>query len=569
VQPMLAEIDSPEDLQAALADVGSFLDKAKDGSGALGAKMFLLSKKSLIQAMLPWPLKWEDMLPALYEVTELSDARELAADPEGFLARFTRPQEASKEQMKKKPCYEFGEPWACKILLLQAQDELQPKFIKAGVTWEEGLHVFSALRTVKEINAAISGPDKTLKSLKKGNSLATRRLLIIKARPTIEPKLPGELTWDDVIPALEGVREASELRSLTDDPSPLIARLTCGPSVLAQNAATGGTRLVLRPDMMQRSQRRLYDVFFDKKSPSNLVNVFNNLATNLIGMFTNSAVLVARMCELVMKCLPPAFPIVVDIALDIAKSNAKAAFKQLDFDLKKVPFILARNLRRIIQFPHDARRFFASVKHLVKLISACLRSRPMPLLQRIEGKEDDIVDTELDASSEKVQLGDDMEALEQQVGDITAEVDAAPDEAAAVFKGEAADDIADEKDALGDEEDNVSGRSQASSVGSARSTACSMESMESMESMVDDGEEEEEDEADKAERAAAERRESRKLTNPLRTVSLKLAAGGSTRRSARMRASGASPWASTNLAPRYSDRKEQQGDNVQLIMNDL
>ena len=128
VQPMLAEIDSPEDLQAALTDVGSFLDKAKDCSGALGAKMFLLSKKSLIQAMLPWPLKWEDMLPALYEVTELSDARELAADPEGFLARFTRPQEASKEQMKKKPCYEFGEPWACKILLLQARCKTIPSF---------------------------------------------------------------------------------------------------------------------------------------------------------------------------------------------------------------------------------------------------------------------------------------------------------------------------------------------------------------------------------------------------------------------------------------------------------
>ena len=75
---------------------------------------------------------------------------------------------------------------------------------------------------------------------------ASVRLLMLKARPHIEARLKtvedGRLTFEDLRPALESIKEASELRDLAKDPTPLIAKLTRGPSVSAQNAATGTTQ---------------------------------------------------------------------------------------------------------------------------------------------------------------------------------------------------------------------------------------------------------------------------------------------------------------------------------------
>jgi hypothetical protein len=217
---------------------------------------------------------------------------------------------------------------------------------------------------------------------------------LLKVRPAIEPRLAAQgLTWEDVRPAIESIKEADELRELVADSQPLLDRLKQGPSVKAQNAATGTTKLVIRPDIMPPSQRRLYNVFFDKKSPSNLVKVFSTLALELLGMIKNGTILVSRMIHLVSKCMPPSFSIIPEISLEIARKvmslcyamlcyamlcyamlcNAMLCYAMLcyamlcyamlcyamrkvmalSFKLRNVPFILVRTLRRIIQFPND------------------------------------------------------------------------------------------------------------------------------------------------------------------------------------------------------------------------
>ena len=48
------EIDTIEEVTSALADPVSFLDKCKQRSDALGAKLLVLAAKETIGAKLPW-----------------------------------------------------------------------------------------------------------------------------------------------------------------------------------------------------------------------------------------------------------------------------------------------------------------------------------------------------------------------------------------------------------------------------------------------------------------------------------------------------------------------------------
>jgi hypothetical protein len=357
LSPILAELETLEELNDAVTNVRGFLARMQQDKGALGAKLIFLQKKPSIEAKLPWPITWDDILPAFYQIQDPADATSVANDPEALIKKMTR---------SSKP--EFGVPWATRLRLLQAKEELSDKLMgifcvcpsevyepavpalkdakskrtslgekstgrddgeqspatpktpatpgvpsgppsnlyskeKKGdnckncgrapsqhtqaYTFDEALEIFSLLPKVKDVKSAIEKPEKKLKQIEEGDSPASCRLVMLKARPLIEPKLPGNLAWDDVRPALEGVRDVNELRALAKDPAPLIERLTRGPSVSAQNTATGTTILIIRPDLMPPAQQRMHSLFFDKRSPANLVSVFTVLAGSLFGMIKN------------------------------------------------------------------------------------------------------------------------------------------------------------------------------------------------------------------------------------------------------------------------------------------
>ena len=154
------------------------------------------------------------------------------------------------------------------------------------------------------------------------------------------------------------------------------------------------------------------------------------------------------MIHLVSTCMPPAFTIVTQIALDIARK-----VMALDFKLRKVPFILLRSLKRIIQFPSDTYRFCSSVKLLIRLVTAALKSNKEPLpLKRITGKEDDIVDNELDASNVKVDLGGDLASAAAESKEMAAEAKGVNEKSCANKMEGAAKDEVDDDEAPDEEE---------------------------------------------------------------------------------------------------------------------
>ena len=117
----------------------------KGGSGSLAAKLHILAKKPSIEAKLPYPVTWEDVLPAFYQIQEPTEAETVAADPEEFIRKMTR---------SKNP--EFGVPWARKLLVILAKEDLEEKLAEFNRTCPSAIYA-PAVPAVKEAKSPKRG----------------------------------------------------------------------------------------------------------------------------------------------------------------------------------------------------------------------------------------------------------------------------------------------------------------------------------------------------------------------------------------------------------------------------
>ena len=102
--------------------------------------------------------------------------------------------------------------------------------------------------------------------------------------------------------------------------------------------------------------QRIFGLFFDKTAKYTLSKILSAIATKFKEAFFAIPKLVFRAVKLIFFCLPPTFPIIHKIHMDLAK-----AVRSLQFSLIRLPARVLRSLKRIILLPKDVYRFCGSM----------------------------------------------------------------------------------------------------------------------------------------------------------------------------------------------------------------
>ena len=191
VEPQIDLLDTPEEVLAAIKDLDSFLMKALESS--VDALMVLLKEKMrpiCTAKKLPWPLV-EPVIDALDSAKEIQEA---VVDIEGFLMKA------------------LASSFEALVTLLK--ETMKPICQKKGLPWSVVEPVIDALDTAREVQEAISDINAFLSNALASSGKALMVLLKDKLKEICERRL---IPWSVVGPALDALDTAKKIQAAMAD----------------------------------------------------------------------------------------------------------------------------------------------------------------------------------------------------------------------------------------------------------------------------------------------------------------------------------------------------------------
>ena len=103
VMPVLEAFDTLEELQAAVAEPDSFIQALLTSASGPAAKKMAIARlrRSLEPTLEQRGLEWEDVLPLVEEITDLRELMDASNDPQPFVEKLVLPSKATEQQVER------------------------------------------------------------------------------------------------------------------------------------------------------------------------------------------------------------------------------------------------------------------------------------------------------------------------------------------------------------------------------------------------------------------------------------------------------------------------------------
>eukprot|EP01047_Picozoa_sp_COSAG01_P030398 COSAG01_NODE_2119_length_8380_cov_44.533510_1_plen_1073_part_10 len=301
VLPALQLVDTVSELRAAIDDPNKLLERLGGNTTAgSAAKLFLVAKlKTKLEPMLTTHgVAWDDMTPVLERVDTASELRAALDDPAQFLQGLCnavgRPAKTfaiAKLRPDLEPLLKAkGIEWQAAVSALELVDtvaelrnatssldglsqflhklehtavgkaakqfailKLRKPLESRGWKWKDTVEILELVDTANELRAAIANPDAFVNRLENtAVGPAAKKFALLRLRTAMEPIVVDQLeplTWNDVVPALELINTASELREAYRNPAAFLEELESTASPAANKFALAKLRPKLTPHL--------------------------------------------------------------------------------------------------------------------------------------------------------------------------------------------------------------------------------------------------------------------------------------------------------------------------------
>ena len=252
VVPALELIDSVDELREALANPDGFLERLASASTPAVKRLLIAKlKPPLTPSLTTLGLTWEDVVPALELIDSIDELREAIAYPQGFLERLADGSTLVAKRM----------------LIAKLKPPLTPFLMTLGLAWEDVVPALELIDSADEIREAIANPQGFLERLADGSTLSAKRMLVTLARPQLEPHLTkAGLTWEDVVPALELIESAFEVRQVIENPVAFTERFEAVIKMQACWRRADAKKLASTIPLQKQAATRLQSSFRRRKA---------------------------------------------------------------------------------------------------------------------------------------------------------------------------------------------------------------------------------------------------------------------------------------------------------------
>lgn len=130
------------------------------------------------------------------------------------------------------------------FFLAKIKPQVQPLIVQMGLTWEDIYPVFQSVKTTSELREIARDPNAFLRDISDKASLPAKKFLIAKLKAPLGKILePLGISWYDMLPVLEFVGTAQDIRDAIANPAQFIHTLENGTFPIAQKFL----RLKLKP----------------------------------------------------------------------------------------------------------------------------------------------------------------------------------------------------------------------------------------------------------------------------------------------------------------------------------
>merc|ERR1719460_2324924 len=159
--PALEQVDTIEELQAALANPSEFLENLAKSTGPAAKKLAMMKLRPKLEPHLKKQgLTFEDAIPALEQVDTIEELQAALANPSEFLENLAK---------------SIG-PAAKKFAMMKLRPKLKPHLKEQGLTFEDVIPALEQVDTVEELQAALANPSEFLENLAKSMGSAAKKL---------------------------------------------------------------------------------------------------------------------------------------------------------------------------------------------------------------------------------------------------------------------------------------------------------------------------------------------------------------------------------------------------------
>lgn len=185
---------------------------------------------------------WEDAARAL-ELCTLKMLREALAETDDL-----------RRMAKLDSDWRSCEAAALRFGVARLRPIMTPHLERMGLGWEAARPVLEAVREKAELEQAMAEPAAFLSGLMPASTPAARRVVLSQLRPTLGPALckEADLSWSDVLPALEMVKDIDQLREAAFEPKALIRSLETDDSPAARRLAAARLKAPLSTWLQQQ-----------------------------------------------------------------------------------------------------------------------------------------------------------------------------------------------------------------------------------------------------------------------------------------------------------------------------
>eukprot|EP01043_Picozoa_sp_COSAG02_P069319 COSAG02_NODE_11827_length_1646_cov_4.280543_1_plen_331_part_10 len=106
-----------------------------------------------------------------------------------------------------------------RLALAKLRSKLKPKLVERDLTWEDVLPAIEMLADMERLKQALNDPGAFMSELLSAVGPVGKKLALAKLRPKLEPRLARhDLAWDDVLPAVELISTLDELQKAATEP---------------------------------------------------------------------------------------------------------------------------------------------------------------------------------------------------------------------------------------------------------------------------------------------------------------------------------------------------------------
>lgn len=194
------------EIEMLIEDPGEFLAELAEKASPAASKLLLALARPHIEKKLPSPLKWTDVEPVMVLITDVTELREAASDPQAFLEKLA----------------ETGGTAGIRYLIAQSRVPLEPLLENVyNLSWDEVLPALQLIDSVEDIKRAMEDPQEFLNSLLDeslvlaGSKLeeVAVSLFIAKVKPKLMAKLEkAGASWESVHATLVASKDRMEVR---------------------------------------------------------------------------------------------------------------------------------------------------------------------------------------------------------------------------------------------------------------------------------------------------------------------------------------------------------------------